>query len=406
MKQTALECPLNCREDFPLIHQQDLAFLDSASTTQKPQSVIDRESEYYEHHNANIHRGIYRLSEQVTAWYESVRSQVAQWMNAQSHEVIFCRGTTEALNMVATCYLSHRCQRGGNIIVSAMEHHANLLPWQRIAQAFDCEIRVIKLNHDNQLDLEHYQSLLDNNTQMVTVTHVSNVLGTVNPIKTICEMAHQYDIPVCVDGAQAVAHIPMDVQDLGCDFYTFSGHKLYAPTGTGVLFAAEKWMKQMQPAQVGGGIITEVTYSDSQLVSAPHCFEAGTPNISGVIALGSAIAYIQKIPWSDIMEHERQLLDYLIGQFDSIDGLTIAGSLDNRVACLSFSLDAIHPHDIASILDRDGVLVRAGHLCAMPLVKSLGYPSLTRVSLGLYNNHEDIDRLIRSLKRVVEIFNG
>lgn len=406
MQHTAKSNTSNWRNDFPLINQKDIAFLDNASTTQKPKTVIDRVSQYYQSENANIHRGIYRLSEQITEHYEQVRCKVAKWIHAQAQEIIFCKGTTEALNLLAQSFLKHNCQKGGDIIVSAMEHHANLLPWQALARQFELNIKVIGLDNKGELDLDHYRSLLGPNTQLVTVTHVSNVLGTVNPVRVMAEMAHEFDVPICVDGAQAVAHLPINVSELGCDFYTFSGHKIYAPTGIGVLYASKKRLKQMQPYQVGGGIVTSVTYQDSQLVSSPQCFEAGTPNISGVIGLGAAIDYFNLQSWSSMMDYEQDLLAYMQTQLEAIEGLSVLGTPKERSGCLSFVMEDIHPHDIAFILDRHGVAVRAGHLCAMPLVKSLGFDSLTRASLAIYNQRQEVDRMCQALKRVKEMFHG
>ena len=384
--------------------KRPLIYLDSAATTQKPQSVIDAMSNFYAYQNANIHRGIYQLAEQATDIYEEVRTKVAAFINAKNfHEIIFTSGTTEAINLVAASYGGKTFTAGDEIILSTMEHHSNIVPWQLIAEKTGAKIVVISINERGELDLEHYEKLISNRTKMVTITHISNVLGTVNPIGKICKLAHASNIPVLVDGAQAAAHLPIDVQQLDCDFYVFSAHKLYGPMGVGVLYGRAQLLDSMPPYHSGGGMIEEVTFARTSFAKPPRKFEAGTPNVAGVIGLGSALGFINSVGLEQIMHHESQLLEYATEIMRNIAGLNIIGQANEKIGVISFTLDFAHSHDIATVLDSFGLAVRAGHHCAMPLMDFYGIPSTTRASLGVYNTKEDIDALVVGIDEVKKL---
>lgn len=397
------------RDDFPILQGrgQDfpLTYLDNGATTQKPRAVIEAITHYYETENANVHRGAYHLAAVATHRYDAARTAVRQFIHARhDHEIIFVRGCTEALNLLAFGYGARKWQAGDEIILSMMEHHANLIPWQVLAAKTGAVLRFIPLNAAGELDLQAYQQLLNERTRLVAVTHVSNVLGTINPIAEISALAHAYQIPVIVDGAQAVPHLPVDVQALDCDFYVFSSHKMYGPMGIGVLYGKEKLLESLPPYQTGGGMISEVTLTEARYQILPAKLEAGTPNVAGAVGLQAAIHYLQQYSMPEIAQYEQALLQYAKLQLAEIPGLKLIGAPHEQAGVLSFVIAGIHPHDIATALDSMGIAVRAGHHCAMPLMEYLQLPATTRISLGIYNTQGDIDRLIVGLEQVVHLF--
>jgi cysteine desulfurase / selenocysteine lyase len=399
------------RNQFPilgqLIHNKPLIYFDNAATTQKPMAVLNAIQQYYTHDNANIHRGVHTLAERATLAYETAREKVRAFINAKhAEEIIFVRGTTEAINLVAQSYGRKNFQPQDEIIVSAMEHHSNLVPWQLIAEEVNAKIKVINISPEGLLDLDHFASLINAHTKIIAITHVSNTLGTINPIKQITSLAHRHNIPVVVDGAQAVAHLQVDVQDLDCDFYAFSGHKLYAPTGIGVLYGKKALLDAMPPYQGGGQMINKVTYEKTEYADLPRKFEAGTPNIEGTIALGAAIDFLNSIGMQEITKHDQQLLQYANSQLPKIKGLKIFGTAPKKIGVISLVFPNIHPHDIATILDNEGIAVRAGHHCNMPLMDRFGLTGTTRVSFGVYNQEQEIDSLILALHKVKKVFAG
>lgn len=359
------------RKDFPILHQtisgKPLIYLDNAATTQKPRCVMDAIVHYYECDNANVHRGIHTLSERATRAYEATRVKVQQFINAAHlREIIFVRGTTDAINLVAQSYGRPLLKAGDEIIVSQMEHHSNIVPWQILCEQTGAVLRVIPINPQGELIFEAFESLLNEKTRLVAITHVSNALGTINPIAAIIDKAHQYDIPVLIDGAQAVGHLSIDVQALDCDFYMFSGHKMYAPTGIGILYGKEKWLEKMPPYQGGGEMISQVSFEKTTYNVLPYKFEAGTPNIEGVIGLGAAIDYLQRIGFEAISAYEQQLLEYATQKLAEIPEVRIIGQAKHKSAIVSFVLENIHAHDVGTILDHAGIAIRSGHHCAMP----------------------------------------
>ncbi len=394
------------KSDFPIFnHHPSLVFLDSASTAQKPYSVINAELSCYQDNYANVHRGIYQLSESATAAFENARQKVADFINAQhAHEIIFTKGTTESINLVAQSFGFSHIKSGDEIIVSAMDHHSNIVPWQLLCERVGATLKVVPLNDCGELDFYTYEKYLNEKTKLVALIHVSNVLGTINPAKKIIKAAHAKHIPVLLDGAQAVGHISVDVQDLDCDFYAFSAHKLYGPTGVGVLFGKTGYLEKMPPYQGGGSMISRVTFEKTVFNELPYKFEAGTPNIAGVMGLGAAIDYVNSVGLEKISAHENQLLTYATHALEKIKGLTIFGTSQNKSSVISFALDFAHPHDVATILDQSNIAVRAGHHCAMPLMDYLNVPALTRVSFGIYNVLSDVDKLIAGLNKVNELF--
>lgn len=397
------------KNDFPILrrasHGKPLVYLDSGATTQKPNIVIDAINDYYTNYNANIHRGIYELSQLATGAYEAARQNVRHFINARHNdEIIFTKGTTDAINLVAFSFGEAYVQEGDEIVISEMEHHSNIVPWQLLCERKRAKLKVISVNDDGTLDLDQYRQLLNDKTKIVSVIHVSNVLGTVNPVKEMIKIAHQQEIPVLLDGAQALPHIPVDVQALDCDFYAFSSHKLYGPTGTGVLYGKSDLLESMPPYQSGGDMISRVTFEKTEYNALPHKFEAGTPNMAGVIGLGAAIDYLNKVGMDNLVEHENELLLYATDALQTIPGLKIIGNAPNKIGVISFVMESAHPHDIGTILDSEGVAIRAGHHCAMPLIDRFGLAATARASFGLYNQIEDIDRLLEGLHKVNQIF--
>ncbi|KWR88675.1 cysteine desulfurase [Cupriavidus sp. IDO] len=396
------------RQDFPILRQtvngKPLIYLDNAATTQKPQSVIDCEARYYSALNANVHRGVHTLSQRATDAYEASRDAVRDLINAAGREeIVFVRGTTEAINLVAASF-GQRLRPGDEILISAMEHHSNIVPWQLACQRTGAFLQVAPINDAGELILEQFAQLLGPRTRLVALAHLSNALGTVNPVRHIIELAHAWGIPVLVDGAQAVPHLKVDVQALDCDFYAFSGHKLYGPTGVGVLFGKAALLDAMPPYQGGGDMIREVTFRKTTYNDLPYKFEAGTPNIAGVIALGAAIEYVRAVGLEAIAAHEHVLLAYASAQAGQVAGLRMIGTAADKASILSFTLDGIHPHDVGTILDQHGVAVRAGHHCAMPVMERFGVPATVRASFALYNTREEVDALFAAVRAAQEVF--
>jgi cysteine desulfurase/selenocysteine lyase len=402
--------PYRVRLDFPVlakpVHEQRLVYLDNAATTQKPQAVIDALNDYYTTENANVHRGVHHLSQVATDSYEGGRTKIRNFINARyDREIVFVKGTTDGINLVAQTFGRQRVGEGDEIIISEMEHHSNIVPWQMLCQEKGAHLRVIPIDDDGELILEEYEKLLNPRTKLVAIAHVSNALGTVNPVEEIIAQAHEKGVPVLVDGAQAVPHFKVDVQALGCDFYTFSGHKLYAPTGTGALYGRLDLLEEMPPYQGGGSMIRSVDLTSSTYADPPTRFEAGTPHIAGVIGLGAAIDYLARIGLDHAARYEDRLLDYAGEALQEIPGLRMIGTAKRKVSVLSFIMEDVHPHDIGTILDQQGVAVRAGHHCAQPVMKRFGIPATTRASTALYNTREDIDALIKALHKVRDVFN-
>ena len=397
------------RRDFPIlsrsVHGKPLVYLDNGATSQKPQAVIEALSRYYREENANIHRGVHFLSERATAAYEEARQKIQAFINAaHKEEIIFVRGTTEAVNLVAQSYGRSALKAGDEIIISAMEHHSNIVPWQMLREQTGAGLRVIPINHDGELVLDEYRRLLNDKTKIVSVTHVSNALGTVAPVHEIVAAAHDRGIPVMLDGAQAVPHLKVNVQELGCDFYAFSGHKMFGPTGVGVLYGRRELLDKMPPYQGGGDMISLVTFEKTHYNVLPYKFEAGTPNIAGGIGLGAAVDYLQRLAWEQVVAHEEDLLAYATEKLAVIDGLRIIGTAKEKVGVLSFVFDKIHAHDVGTILDQEGVAVRAGHHCAMPVMQRFGVPATTRASLAFYNTRDEIDVLANAIQSVLKVF--
>ena len=387
------------RQDFPVlwqrVHDRPLVYLDNAATSQKPDAVLDRLMRYYREENANIHRGVHTLSVAATDAYDAARERVRQFINAADvREIVFVRGTTEAINLVAATYGRVHVGAGDEVVISEMEHHSNIVPWQMLCEEKGARLRVIPMTDDGELQLDAYARLLGPRTRLVAVTHVSNALGTINPIEEIVRLAHERGIPVLVDGAQAVAHMAVDMQAIGCDFYAFSGHKVFGPTGIGVLYGRASLLEAMPPYQGGGDMIRSVTFERTLYADTPQKFEAGTPNISGVVGLDAAIAYLSDIGLDRVAAYEHELLAYATEALSQIEGLRLTGTARRKAGILSFVIADIHPHDIGTILDRAGIAIRAGHHCCQPLMARLGVPATARASLACYNTREDIDALV------------
>ncbi|MEO6985139.1 MAG: cysteine desulfurase [Paralcaligenes sp.] len=398
-------------QDFPILQQlvrgKRLVYLDNGATTQKPNVVIEAERNFYLHDNANIHRGVHWLSQRATDIYEAGRERVRSFLNAaRPEEIVFTRGTTEAINLVAYSWGRANLASGDEIVLSGMEHHSNIVPWQLIAEQVGAILKVVPINDRGELDMDAYRSLLGPKTRLVAIAHVSNALGTVNPVADIVAQAHAVGAKVLVDGAQAVAHQAVDVQALDCDFYVFSGHKLYAPTGTGALYARYELLHAMPPWQGGGDMIRTVSFERSTYADVPQRFEAGTPNIAGVAGLASAIAYLQELGMDQIAAHEQAILAYGTEALLRVPGLRLIGTATHKAAILSFVLDGIHPHDLGTILDMEGIAIRAGHHCAMPVMTRFGIPGTARASLALYNNESDIDVLVAGIRKAQDMFGG
>ena len=397
------------RQDFPILKEKirgkDLVYLDNAATCQKPQAVIDSIVQVYSHDYANVHRGVHTLSVRSTDKFEAARTKVKAFINAASDkEIIFVKGATEAVNLVAQTYGKANIKAGDEIVITAMEHHSNIVPWQMLCEQTGAVLRVAPINQTGELIFAEFEQLLNDKTKLVSVVHMSNALGTINPVKAIIEAAHSKNIPVLLDGAQAIPHIAVDVQALDCDFYVFSGHKLYAPTGTGVLYGKQALLEAMPPYQGGGDMIRKVTFMETEYNTLPYKFEAGTPNIADVIGLGAAIDYINAIGMPAIAAYEAELLDYATTKARAIKGLRIIGEAEEKGAILSFVLDKIHPHDIGTMLDSLGIAIRAGHHCAMPVMDFYNVPATARASFALYNTRQEIDVLMNGIESLIEVF--
>lgn len=397
------------KNDFPIlnqmIHGKPLVFLDSAASSQKPQCVMDALTHYYQHDHANIHRGVYELSVRATKAYEDARHMIQKFIHAEhTHEIIFVRGTTEAINLVAQSYGRSRFKTGDEIIISEMEHHSNIVPWHLLAEQTGAILKVIPVSDSGELDLQVYETLFTSRTKFVAVTHISNVLGTINPIEEMTRIAHAHDVPILVDGAQAVPHIPVDVKELDCDFYAFSSHKAYGPTGVGVLYGKTALLDSMPPYHGGGDMIETVQLHQSTFKKLPYKFEAGTPNIADIIAFATALRYLSRIGMEKIKKHGQDLVAYATEKLAVIPELRIIGTAKNKAGVISFVLNKVHPHDIGTVLDHEGIAVRAGHHCAMPLMERYGIPACIRASFGIYNSREDVDALVAGLFNVLRLF--
>ena len=396
------------REDFPILEQQvykkPLVYLDNAATTQKPQVVIDAMKRYYETINSNIHRGVHCLSQQATEEFEKARRCVQQFINAaHDYEVIFTRGATESINLVASCFGRTFIGEGDEIIISAMEHHSNIVPWQFLCEERGAKLKVLPFDDDGVLCLDQLESLITPRTKIVAVTHVSNTLGTCNPVADIIRIAHAHSVPVMLDGAQAVAHQPVDVQALDCDFYCFSGHKMYGPMGIGVMYGKEAWLNQMKPYQGGGEMISTVTFEKTTYNELPFKFEAGTPAVGDAIGLRTAIEYMQQIGIQNIARHEEELLQYATEKLQQINGLRIYGRAPHKAAVISFLIGNLHPYDVGVLLDHQGVAVRTGHHCTQPIMDRFGIPGTVRASFALYNTREEVDALVAAVERATNM---
>jgi len=396
------------RKDFPAlaqaVHGKPLVYLDNAATTQKPRVVIEAITSFYERDCANVHRGVHLLSERATGRYEEARRKAQRFLRASdSREIVFVRGATEGINLVAHSFVKPRLRPGDEILITAMEHHSNIVPWQMVAEEKQARLRVAPITGDGELILEEFERLLGPRTRFVSVSHVSNALGTVNPVAQLVALAHARGIPVLIDGAQAAPHAPVDVGALDCDFYVFSGHKTYGPTGIGILYGKAAHLEAMPPYQGGGDMIRSVTFEKTLYNSIPYKFEAGTPHIAGAIGLGAALDYLQQLGMEHIAAHERELLQYATSALSQVPGVRLIGTARHKAAVLSFTMGDIHPHDAATVLDHEGIAVRAGHHCAQPVMERYGLSATLRASFGLYNTAEEVDVLIRALGRVREI---
>ena len=398
-----------CRQDFPALAQEindhPLVYLDSAASSQQPLAVIEKVAAYQSHDHANVHRGVHTLSHRATEAYEGARDLVRAFINAGSRsEVVYTSGTTESINLVAQSFCRPQLASGDKILITHLEHHSNIVPWQLVCEQTGAELLVAPINEAGEIERDALFRQLECGVKMLAIAHVSNALGTIIPLKDVIEKAHSLNVPVLIDGAQAVPHMPVNVQDLDCDFYSFSGHKMFGPSGIGILFGKEELLDAMPPYQGGGDMILEVRFDGTTYNDLPYKFEAGTPNISGAIGLGAAVSYLQAVGMDAISKYEQELLVYLTAQLGQVDGLRLIGTAADKASVQSFLLDDIHPHDLGTILDHQGVAIRTGHHCAMPVMDFYGVPGTARASLALYNNRDDIDRLVASLATAKEIF--
>ena len=402
---------IRVRQDFPILQRavrgKPLVYLDSAATTQKPKQVLDVLANYYAQQNANIHRGVYVLSAEATAAYDEARRKVQHFVNARSaQEVIFTRNSTESINLVAHSFGSENVGPGDEVLITHMEHHANIVPWQLLCERSGARLRVAPINDQGELLMDEFAQCLNARTKLVAIVHLSNSLGTINPVSKVIQLAHQQDVPVLIDGSQAAYHMPIDVQALDCDFYVFTGHKLYGPTGIGVLYGRERLLDSMPPFLGGGDMIRSVTFDKTTYADLPDKFEAGTPHIAGAIGLGAAVDYLTALGFDKISNHESQLLDYGTAALSAIPGLQLIGTARNKASILSFVLEGAHPHDIGTIVDMEGVSIRTGHHCTQPLMDRFGIPATARASIAMYNTRQEIDQLVHALHRVREMFSS
>ncbi|MBR0178395.1 MAG: cysteine desulfurase [Bacteroidales bacterium] len=392
------------RNQFPVLDQQvygkPLVYFDNAATTQKPLCVIERERDYYLHENCNIHRGVHYLSQKATEAYEHARQTVADFIHAkEAREIVFTRGTTESLNLLATAFDHYCIGEGDKVLVTAMEHHSNLVPWQQMVQRHNGQLLVVPMNDHGVLDLIRYEELLKERPMVVSIAHISNVLGTINPVKQMVKMAHEYGIPVVIDGAQSIAHHPIDVQDLDCDFFVFSGHKMYAPMGIGGLYGKAEWLEKLPPYQFGGEMVDTVSFEKTTFNVLPYKFEAGTPNVGATLGLETAIRFLQSLDRKEVEEHESLLLQSAIRQLSEIEGIRFIGEAEQRSGLVSFVIEGIHPYDLGTIIDKMGVAVRTGHHCAEPVMTRFGIPGTVRASFALYNTLEEVDTFVKAVKK-------
>ncbi len=396
------------RKDFPLLKREmngkPIVFLDSAASSQKPNYVLRAMDQYYKNLHANVHRGVYQLSQEATDAFEKSRRLVREFINAPSDkECIFVRGTTEGINLVANCYGRKFLEAGDEVLISTMEHHSNIVPWQMICEEKGAHLKVVPINEEGEMIMLEFDKLLTDKTKIVSINHISNALGTINPVHEIIAKAHAKNVPVLIDGAQAIPHLKVDVQELDVDFYTFSGHKMCGPTGIGILYGKEKWLNAMPPYHGGGEMIETVTFEKTTYNTLPHKFEAGTPDIAGVVGLGAAVEYMQKIGHEAIAEYEHDLLEYGTSELKKIDGIRIVGEAKEKASVISFLLEGAHPYDVGTILDKLGIAVRTGHHCTQPLMARFGIPGTVRASFAFYNNKEDIDKLVAGVKRAAKM---
>lgn len=399
------------RADFPilnrLVREKPLVYLDNAATTQKPQCMIDAVNTFYTSYNANVHRGVHQLSEQATQHYENTRKVVANFIGAaSSEEIVFVKGTTEAINLVANSFLRPRLQSGDEVLVTHMEHHSNIVPWQLLTEMCGASVAVLPITSHGILDEQYFDTMLHDKTKLLSVCHVSNTLGTINPIKRLITLAHQKNIPVMVDGAQAVSHMKVNMQDLDCDFYAFSGHKMFGPTGVGILYGKAELLETMIPYQGGGDMIEQVSFQGSSYRKPPYRFEAGTPNIAGVIGMEAAVTYLQSVGMDRIAAHEQHMVRYALEKLQQVPRLSLVGQAHERSGAISFCINGIHPHDLATLLDAEGVAIRAGHHCTMPIMEFFNVAATARASLACYNTREEIDSLVIALQKAQEMFKG
>ena len=397
------------KSDFPILNQKinghDLVYLDNAATTQKPKVVIDTINDYYRKTNSNIHRGVHTLSQRATEHYENARTKIANFINSESEkEIIFVRGATEAINLVANSYVRPLLNQDDEIIISQMEHHANIVPWQMICKEIGAKLIILPMNQKGELIVNELENIINKKTKFIAINHVSNSLGTVNSIEDIVRIAHENNIKILVDGAQAIQHIPINMKKINADFYCFSGHKIYAPSGIGILYGKKKLLDEMLPYQGGGDMIKSVTFEKTIYNDVPNKFEAGTPNISGVIALGKAIDYITNLGIENIAKHEAELLEYATEKIGEINGVKIIGNAKNKASVLSFVIENVHPHDIGTIMDAEGIAIRAGNHCNQPVMDFYSIPATARASFAIYNNKEDVDKLMKSIEKTIEVF--
>ena len=392
------------RKQFPVLDQQvygkPLVYFDNAATTQKPLCVIERERDYYLHENCNIHRGVHYLSQKATEAYEHARQTVASFINAkEAREIVFTRGTTESLNLLATSFEHGIIEKGDKVLITAMEHHSNLVPWQQMVQRHQGQLLVVPMDDNGILDLEQYEKLLQEGPKVVSIAHISNVLGTINPVKQMTAMAHQYGIPVVIDGAQSIAHHPIDVQDIDCEFFVFSGHKMYAPMGIGGLYGKAEWLEKLPPYQFGGEMVDTVSFEKTTFNVLPYKFEAGTPNVGAALGLETAIQFLQSLDRNEVEAYETQLLQTAIQQLSEIEGIRFIGQAEQRSGLISFIIEGVHPYDLGTIIDKMGVAVRTGHHCAEPVMTRFGIPGTVRASFALYNTLEEVEIFVKAVKK-------
>ncbi len=395
------------RDEFPILDQQingeDLIYLDNAASTQKPKSVINAIKDYYENDHSNVHRGVHTLSVRATEAYENARAKVAEFLNSPNkHQIIFTKGTTDSVNLIASS-VTNLIQEDDEILITSMEHHSNIVPWQELCKRTGAVLKIIPINENGELMIDEYKNMVSDKTKLISVVHLSNTLGTINPIEDIIEIAKSYDVITVIDGAQAAGHLPIDVQKLDCDFYLFSGHKIFGPTGIGVLYGKEEILNQIDPYQFGGEMILKVTFEETTYNDLPHKYEAGTPNIAGAVGIGASIDFINGLDRDLAHEHEMSLHNYALEQLEMIEGIRIIGNSKNKSSIISFVVDGIHPHDIGTIINQKGIAVRTGHHCTMPLMDFYGIPGTVRASFSIYNNHSEVEKLIDAIKLAIKM---